>query len=265
MRAGLFATLLAATALMAAALSSQGQIVNQFDIKDPASVFPQSAVMQRLGQAVVREDLTALGNGLQAYPAGANEPGVHDVGLLMVAVANSRRDAVRVLMRAGADPHKPTSRVANLGRPAALALRMRGQPDIFVAMMEEGLDLNGGKEGEGETLLVLAILERDDLRLRQILASRRLNVNMANSAQITPLMKAIYSNQYGKAMMLLDAGADPAMGKVNPLEELTRHKWQSGSNNDLQVRQLAQRLRTSGLTEATEMRPAPVRPAGAAR
>lgn len=239
-----------------------GAAMNEFDIKNPRTIFPDNPRMQNMGQLVMRDDAVALTEALKAVPAAANEPGVHGVGLLMLAVANSRLSATRALMRAGADPHQPTSSIANLGRPAALALRMRGEPDILSIMLEEGLDINGGRERQGEVLLVLAVYERGDARLRQLLATGKANPNLANAAQTTPLLTAIKSNQYAKAMLLLDAGADPALGRVNPLQELARHRWDAGTPSDFQVKHLAQRLREMGLTELTPMRAAPVRPYG---
>lgn len=239
--------------------------MGDFDVQDPKSIFPSSVAMQRLAEHVLRDDARALAEGLKAYPRGVTELGLHDIGLLLFATVNVKPNAVRVLMRAGADPHQPAARVANLGRPAALALRMNVKPDIFTVMIEEGLDLNGGKEGDGELLLVLAVMEPDDMRLRQILATGRANPNIADSVQATPLIRAVRATQYGKAMALLDAGADPGIGRRNVLLHLAEQKWVPGSPNDLMARQLAQRLRAMGLTESTQMLNAPVRPRGQRR
>lgn len=75
-------------------------------------------------------------------------------------------------------------------------------------------------------------------------------------------MNAIDSNQYAKALLLMDAGADPHLGCTNPLEELVkRHdNWTAGTPNDLMRQQLIQRMRAKGMTETTVMKMAPVRP-----
>lgn len=233
--------------------------MNAFSIKEPASVFPDRPDMQKLAQAVLRDDAQTLASGLRAYPGGADEKGAHGVGLLMMAVIQNRPAAVRVLMRAGADPHAGTSEIANLGRPAAMALRMKTSPDLLAILIEEGLDINGGREEAGESLLALAVMQSGDVRLRQLLATRKANVNLADSVQATPLLRAIRSLQYDKALMLLDAGANPALGDSNPLKLVARRRWEAGSPNDVLSRQLMDRLRAMGMTESTPMQPAPTR------
>lgn len=233
--------------------------MNEFSIKDPASIFPDPPDMQKLGQVVLRDDAQTLVAALRANPASADQKGVHGVGLLMMAVVLNKPAAVRILMRAGADPHAVTSDVANLGRPAAMALRMQSNPDLLAIMIEEGLDINGGREGDGESLLALAVMEKGDARLRQLLSTRKANVNLADSVQATPLIRAIRSHQYDKALLLLDAGASPSLGRSNPLQVLSRRRWEPGSPNDVLSRQLADRMRAQGLSESTPMKPAPAR------
>ena len=237
----------------------------RFDVKDPATVFPDSPEMQRLAQAVMRDDAAQLEAALRLQPAAANMVGVESVGLLMLAVVNGKPNAVRALMRAGADPHRGTSKLANLGRPASMALRMPPSPDLLGVMLERGLDVNGGRDADGKTLAAIAVMEPDDRRLRQLIATGKADLNLADRVQATPLTGAVMSNQYGKALLLLDAGADPRVGRINLLEELVnRHdNWAPGTEKDMARRQLIQRLRAAGLSETTVMRPAPMRPGGA--
>jgi hypothetical protein len=80
----------------------------------------------------------------------------------------------------------------------------------------------------------------------------------------TPFIHAIDSMHYGKALLLLNAGADPRLGRRNMLDSLVnRHdKWAPGTPNDRDRNELIRRLRAIGMTEITPMQPAPQRPAG---
>ncbi len=235
------------------------------NLKDPKIVYPDDPAMLELARLVLRDDARALGEALKKNPAAANTMGRHNVGLLLLAVANVKPDSVRMLMRAGADPFWPTSKISNFGRPASYALGRFTQPDVFSIMLGEGLDVNGGIEGEGVTLLERAVLEADDRRLKQLLATGKVNVNLADSVQNTPFVHAIDSTQYDKALLLLDAGADPRLGGVNMLNELVnRHdKWAPGTPQDRDRKELIRRMRAMGMTETTPMQPAPQRPEGA--
>lgn len=234
--------------------------MSRLNIKDPASIFPDDPALQRMAKLVLRDDVAPLAEALQREPGLVNRVGAEGVGLLLVAVANSKPRAVRTLLKAGANPFQPASEVSNLATPATLALRMRSSPDIFTIMIEEGIDLDRVADEDDEALIVTAIMEADDSRLRQLLASRRVNVNLATTIQVTPLHYAIASRQYAKALLLLDAGADPGLGDTNPLEELVkRHdNWAPGTPSDTARRELIRRLRAAGLTEKTPMRPARV-------
>ena len=110
----------------------------------------------------------------------------------------------------------------------------------------------------------MPIMESGDKRLRQLIAKGKLNINMANSVQSTLFSYAVDSNQYMKAILILDAGADPKLGETNYLVELLRNhdNWAPGTPNDLTRRQLILRLRAVGMTETTVMQSAPVRPSG---
>lgn len=234
------------------------------NLKDPQTVYPDQPPMLALAQLVLRDDARALEVALKSNAGAANTMGRHNVGLLLLAVANVRPNAVRVLMRAGADPFWPTSKISNFGRPASYALGRFTNPDLFTLLMEEGLDVNGGFEDEGVTLAERAVLEADDRRLRQLIATGKVNLNLADSVQNTPFIHAIDSLQYGKALLLLNAGADPRLGRWNMLNELVkRHdKWAPGTPNDRDRNELIRRLRAIGMTETTPMQPAPQRPAG---
>ncbi|MBI5276014.1 MAG: hypothetical protein HY854_06085 [Burkholderiales bacterium] len=234
--------------------------MDAFDIRVPTSVFPGMPDMQRLAQLVTKDDAAKLDEALRRESGKVNQRGVHGVTLLLVAVALNKPNSTRVLLRAGADPHAHASRESNLGRPAAMALRMQTTPDLFGLMLEEKINLDGGSELETESLLALAVMEEGDQRLRQILATGRANVNLADRVQATPLLRAIRSNQYAKALLLLEAGANPGLGRTNPLVALQRHKWQPGSPNDVLLKRLDDKIRSTGLTEQTPMQPAPVRP-----
>ncbi|MCE2970572.1 MAG: ankyrin repeat domain-containing protein [Burkholderiales bacterium] len=253
------------TALLLLPILAKGKPMDPVNLKDPKTVYPDDAAMLELARLVLRDDARALGEALKKNPAAANTTGRHNVGLLLLAVANVRPDSVRVLMRAGADPFWPTSDISNLAEPAIYAQHRFTRPDMFTIMLEEGLDVNGGFEGEGTTLLKDAVLEADDRRLRQLIATGKVNVNLADSVQKTPLIIAINSTQYDKALLLLDAGADPRLGRWNVLEDLVnRHdKWAPGTPQDRDRKELIRRLRVLGMTETTPMQPAPQRPAGA--
>lgn len=233
-----------------------------FNIKDPKSVFPDNAAMQALAQFVIRDDVQSLAAALARDPSAVDRVGVEGVTLLMVAVVHSSQNSIRVLMKAGANPHKPASSLSNLGRPASMALRMRSKPDVFAILVSEGMDLNGGFQGDGELLLDIAVLESDDVRLRQILTTGRANPNIGNSVQNTPFLKSIASRQYEKSLLLMDAGVDPLMGNENPLQMiLKRHQnWDPGSPKLAAVKQLEARLRAMGVTETSSVKRAPVRP-----
>jgi hypothetical protein len=233
-------------------------------LKDPKTVYADETAMLELARLVLRDDARTLALALQQNPAAANTMGRHNVGLLLLAVANVKPDAVRVLMRAGADPYWPTSKISNFGRPAIYALHRLTRPDIFTILLEEGMDVNGGLEDEGPPLLKAAVMEADDRRLKQLIATGKVNLNLADSVQKTPFIMAINSTQYDKALLLLSAGADPRLGRWNMLEDLVkRHdKWAPGTQQDRDRKELMRRMRALGMTEATPMQQAPQRREG---
>jgi hypothetical protein len=234
--------------------------MEKFDIKDASSIYPNNPFLRKLAESVIRGDSRAVADGIRTLPSAVTETGTGNISLLMLAVAHSKTDIVRDLMRAGADPFLIASKQSNLGSPAGLALRMTSKPDIFQVLIEEGLDLNGGKEGESSALLHSAILQTGDNRLRQIIESKKVNLNLANRVQDTPLLRAIRSIQYDKALLLLDSGADPTLGRTNPLKELKEHTFLAADTKKDIAKKLLEKRLQAVMSESTEMKPAPVRP-----
>lgn len=167
-------------------------------------------------------------------------------------------------MRAGANPHQPHTAISAISSPAQYAMAIFPSPDIFTVMLDEGLDVNGGLEGQDVTLLEAAVSAPDDRRLRQLIATKKVDLNLADRVSNTPFTHAIDGNLYDRALMLLDAGADPKVGRRNMLRSLIKHhdNWLQGSTNDKLRQELIRRLQALGMTEDTPMQTPAQRPRG---
>lgn len=243
---------------------TQGLAMTPVLLKEPKTVYPDNPAMLALAQLVMRDDAKTLAQALQTNPDAVHNMGNHGVGLLMLAVANARPACVRLLMRAGANPHQPHTAISGIARPALYAMAIFPSPDIFTLMLEDGLDVNGGLEGHGVTLLKAAVSEPDDRRLRQLIATKKVDLNLADRVNNTPFTHAIDGILYDRALLLLDAGADPRVGRWNMLEDLIqRHdKWSPGTTNDRLRQELIRRLKALGMTEDTPMKVPTQRPRG---
>ncbi|MEI7774613.1 MAG: hypothetical protein WCK17_07535, partial [Verrucomicrobiota bacterium] len=171
-------------------------------LKDPKTVYADNPHMLAIAMSVQRDDAKAVAAALKSDPKAVQTMGNHNLGLLMLAVANERQQAVRVLMKAGADPFFPASEISSLSHPAAFAMKLF-KPDMFSILLEEGLDPNGGLEGEGLSLLEASLFKPDDRRLRQLIATPGINLNLADSVNNTPFSIAVSSRQYDRAILLL--------------------------------------------------------------
>jgi hypothetical protein len=223
-----------------------------FDYRKPEDVFAGNDTAIRLGHAVLKEDLARLGQ----EPASARIVGRHNIGLLMFAVMNQRPKAVEYLVRDGADPYLVTDKIANLGSPMTLALRATKGLDLLQVMLSAGASIEGGRdEDEGPLLENAIFLPRDD-RLRQLIAAGA-KVDLADSIGTSPLERAIAARQYSKAEILLEAGANPFLGRRNVLSVLVRFhdNWAPGTPSDLARRRIMARLREMGMTETSPVKP----------
>jgi hypothetical protein len=155
-------------------------------LEDPATVYTNNPRLLDISRMVLRDDAKALAAALRSDPTAVQVMGNHNVGLLMLAVANLRVESARQLLRAGADPFFPTSEISSLANPALFALELY-KPDIFSVLLEEGMDPNGGLEGEGASLLKSSLFKPDDRRLRQLIATPGINLNLADRVDKTPL------------------------------------------------------------------------------
>ena len=228
-------------------------------LEDPATVYTNNPRLLDISRMVLRDDAKALAAALRSDPTAVQVMGNHNVGLLMLAVANLRVESARQLLRAGADPFFPTSEISSLANPALFALELY-KPDIFSVLLEEGMDPNGGLEGEGASLLKSSLFKPDDRRLRQLIATPGINLNLADRVDKTPLAVAIASGQYDRAILLLQAGANPRLGNINKLGELLSplHAAKPGSEEDKTKQELIRRLQATGMTETTPTRGRPL-------
>jgi hypothetical protein len=165
-------------------------------------------------------------------------------------------------MRAGADPYQPSTDEVNLGYPAQMAMAATARPDNFEVMLKEGLDVNGGLERNGLSLVANAVRHSTDRRLRQLIATGKLDVNVQDEIGDTPLIDCVDMTQYGYAHLLLDAGANPRLGTSNVFRDLMTEKirWDPKSTKGTERQRLIERLRAMGMTESTVTKPARVRP-----
>lgn len=233
---------------------------SDIELANPASIFQGDEKLVDLGTAILSDDQGRIKAIIEQAPGLLNANGAKKISPLMFATLNQRTRAIEILVRLGANSYQLTSKSANLGSPIGFALRATKGQDLLAVMLKAGAPIEGGVDGSEAPLIFSAIMLPSDVRLKQLIAAGA-NLDVANSVQSTPLMEAIDSLQYEKAELLLYNGANPFLGRFNPLRLLLeKHdKWAAGSPNDLARKRLIAKLRSMGMTDAAVMKHAPTR------
>lgn len=176
-----------------------------------------------LCRAIEANDLVAI-DRLVAAGANVNAQGKGRMTPLLWAFPDNRLDRFSRLLAHGGDPNllfdsdfgtrgaiQPGEAVTHLAAASAF-------PGYFDAVFDHGGDPNLAKQthalGRGDTPLFCVIQSSAPDRARRIkrLVECGANLNHVSQSEITPAMLAVgWGGQYGVALQLLQAGADPAI------------------------------------------------------
>lgn len=155
-----------------------------------------------------------------------------DGGICLQRVArDGSRDAVQILIAAGADVNFPPLVTGYTAIQAAILSGMPESMDIVHILLDAGADINGPpRDGRGVTALQAAV-GLGDKRMVQFLLARGADVNGPPSKfyGATALQRAVIDGRLGIALVLLQAGADinapaAAVGGRTALEAAAEHE-----------------------------------------
>jgi len=128
----------------------------------------------------------------------------HSHSPMYYAVKHNKPECVKVLLENGCDP------CARYVAGAKLFDRclVRFGSLYKLAMKQGGEVARLFQEEEPKWQLLHAVGNRETERVRQLLQDKTCDINFSDSYGKTPLMKAVYGEQYDIAKMLLENGAD---------------------------------------------------------
>lgn len=99
------------------------------------------------------------------------------------------------------------------GWPVLIFAAQRGMPNVVLALLEFGADVESREPASGWTALMYAVASGNQTMVRDLLAHGASPNEFAKPSDWNPLAVAIMHNQEEIMGMLLDAGASPALIK----------------------------------------------------
>jgi uncharacterized protein len=155
---------------------------------------------------------------------GADAKMVDDCGIcvLTYAIVGSRPDIVKLLIDAGADVNAVDRSIYK--RPLAYAVRVQDPEDryrIVKMLIDAGANVNAGN---GETPLVSSVSEQD-VRLVELLIASGADVNLHDDDAESAYSYAAALGHERLKQMLLEAGANPAVGVAKYQKEWGEHAF----------------------------------------
>ncbi|XXH01020.1 hypothetical protein Hte_007371 [Hypoxylon texense] len=157
-----------------------------------------------LNQAILRHDAEIV-RILLLFGADPNAPDNHNMTPLYLAVEESFRDAVTMLVKYGADPN--LSAGPDSETPFAISV-VQDKFDLARIILTYGGDINHVM-ANGDTALMAAIIKKRTKKIIDMLLEYGSDANVKNREGHTPLFEAIQSNRIEIVTSLLDHGANP--------------------------------------------------------
>lgn len=157
-----------------------------------------------LNQAILRHDAETV-RILLLFGADPNAPDNHNMTPLYLAVEESFRDAVTMLVKYGADTN--LSAGPDSETPFATSV-VQDKFDLARIILTYGGDINHVM-ANGDTPLMAAIIKKRTKRTIDMLLEYGSDANVKNREGHTPLFEAILSGRVEIVTSLLDHGANP--------------------------------------------------------
>ncbi|KAI1478465.1 ankyrin repeat-containing domain protein [Daldinia eschscholtzii] len=157
-----------------------------------------------LNQAIMRHDAEIV-RILLLFGADPNAPDNRNITPLLLAVEESFRDAVTMLLKYGADPNLAAGPQSET--PFAISV-VEDKPDLVRILLTYGGDVNHVMTN-GDTTLLAAIIKKRTKRVIDMLLDYGSDANAKNREGHSPLFEAIQTNRVEVVASLLDHGANP--------------------------------------------------------
>ncbi|KAI1656011.1 ankyrin repeat-containing domain protein [Daldinia decipiens] len=157
-----------------------------------------------LNQAITRHDAEIV-RVLLLFGADPNAPDNRNMTPLLLAVEESFRDAVIMLLKYGADPNLAAG--PEFETPFAISV-VEDKSDLTRILLTYGGDVNHTLTS-GDTALMAAIIKKRTKRVIDMLLEYGSDANAKNREGHCPLYEAILSNRIEVVISLLDHGANP--------------------------------------------------------
>ncbi|KAI1442561.1 ankyrin repeat-containing domain protein [Annulohypoxylon stygium] len=157
-----------------------------------------------LNRAITRHDAEAV-RILLLFGADPNASDNRNITPLYLAVEESFREAVIMLMKYGADANSPAG--PENESPFAMSV-LEDKFDLARILLTYGGDINHIM-ANGDTALMAAIIKKRSKKLIDMLLEYGSDANVKNREGHTPLFEAINANNLEVVISLLDHGANP--------------------------------------------------------
>ncbi|KAF3066356.1 Ankyrin-1 [Daldinia childiae] len=157
-----------------------------------------------LNQAIMRHDAETV-RILLLFGADPNAPDNRNMTPLLLAIEESFRDAVIMLLKYGADPNLAAG--PEFETPFAMSV-VEDKSDLTRILLTYGGDVNHTLTS-GDTALMAAIIKKRTKRVIDMLLDYGSDANVKNREGHCPLYEAILSNRIEVVISLLDHGANP--------------------------------------------------------
>ncbi|KAI2779439.1 ankyrin repeat-containing domain protein [Daldinia loculata] len=157
-----------------------------------------------LNQAIMRHDAEIV-RILLLFGADPNAPDNRNMTPLLLAVEESFRDAVVMLLKYGADPNLAAG--PECETPFAISIA-EDKSDLTRILLTYGGDVNHTMTN-GDSALMAAIIKKRTKRVIDMLLDYGSDANVKNREGHCPLFEAIMSNRIEVVISLLDHGANP--------------------------------------------------------
>lgn len=189
-------------ALLSAVEAGNHKLVEQ--LLDRGASPDNSSDSHILNHAITRHDAETI-RILLLFGANPNAPDSRNVTPLYLAVEESFRNAVIMLLKYGADPNLASGN--NSETPFALSI-IEDKLDLARILLTYGGDVNH-TVSNGDSVLMAAIIKKRAKKVVDMLLEYGSDANAKNRDGHTPLFEAIESNRIEVVTSLLDHGANP--------------------------------------------------------
>ena len=190
--------------------------------------FFRAGPMRELAEAIGRNDTSAVARLVKSVDV--NRDGLDDVTPLILAMRQLRRtpeqhDVVRLLLEAGARPNVG----AQYELPLSIALEVAGKagPEPVKLLLDAGADPNA-KDSFGDPVWFLATGKSSSPEILTMLLDRGADANTIGKNGSTALFSAANTRNWKAALLLLQRGADPNLGRS--VNGMPFRNWVDGSS-----------------------------------